>query len=275
MPDTKLNYKSLNVNLNGFNDKMYGVYFIINNINNKFYIGSTIQSFKARFSKHLSSFVNKQFDFPLYRAISKYGIENFTFKIVKAFNAVKDRNVKIKVIRYLEEKLIKEMNPEYNVCKEPTKGGSPNLGRKLSEEWKEKLRVSSSKYKHKDNIETYNQQVVNNQNIATEYCIFNNTLNVKYTGNKKELTIILKQNHNIPVDSIIQGILKYKAEGWEFIQNKKQKKIIQLFQNKELIIELQSFYDCDKFLNMWRGYTSTNIKSKMKTLKEYEYLVKI
>lgn len=54
------------------------IYIIKNDINNKVYIGKTIQSINQRFNQHKKDRHRKGFDHrPLYRAFNKYGIEHF------------------------------------------------------------------------------------------------------------------------------------------------------------------------------------------------------
>ena len=67
------------------NQVISGVYKIENLINHKVYIGQSVNIY-ARWRKHKSVAFNKNdkcYDFPLYRAIRKYGIENFSFEIIK------------------------------------------------------------------------------------------------------------------------------------------------------------------------------------------------
>lgn len=60
-----------------------GVYFITNLINGKKYVGSTSNNFYNRFHQHISDYkAGKRHIRVLYRAIDKYGIDNFEFKIV-------------------------------------------------------------------------------------------------------------------------------------------------------------------------------------------------
>ena len=55
-----------------------GVYKITNLINNKFYIGSTSNSFYNRYHQHISDYkLDKKSIKILYRAFDKYGFENF------------------------------------------------------------------------------------------------------------------------------------------------------------------------------------------------------
>lgn len=60
-----------------------GVYKIINLINNKIYIGRSNNIF-ARINSHKIS--SKKANYPLYKAIRKYGIENFGYEIIEYCN---------------------------------------------------------------------------------------------------------------------------------------------------------------------------------------------
>lgn len=64
---------------------MFTVYKITNNINNKCYIGSSIRVEK-RWQDHKNDAFNsndEKYDYPLYQAFRKYGLENFSFEILK------------------------------------------------------------------------------------------------------------------------------------------------------------------------------------------------
>lgn len=67
---------------------MIGIYKITNLINGKSYIGQSV-NIQKRFSAHKSAAFNpnhKNYNFPLYKAIRKYGIENFSFEILEECN---------------------------------------------------------------------------------------------------------------------------------------------------------------------------------------------
>ena len=62
-----------------------GIYKITNLINNKCYIGQSI-NILDRWRHHKSSAFNKndyRYEYPLYRAFRKYGLENFSFEIIE------------------------------------------------------------------------------------------------------------------------------------------------------------------------------------------------
>ena len=60
------------------------IYKINNKINNKVYIGKTERSIDKRFSEHKNDSKKRKCEVrPLYRAMNKYGIENFTIELLK------------------------------------------------------------------------------------------------------------------------------------------------------------------------------------------------
>ena len=61
------------------------IYCFTNLINNKKYIGSTIQEPNVRYNQHLycaRTESSGRYHYPLYEAIRKYGLENFSFEII-------------------------------------------------------------------------------------------------------------------------------------------------------------------------------------------------
>lgn len=61
---------------------MCGIYKITNNINGKVYIGQSI-CIEKRWKNHKNYFGKGKEDYPLYRAFSKYGIDNFSFEVIE------------------------------------------------------------------------------------------------------------------------------------------------------------------------------------------------
>ena len=62
-----------------------GIYLIQNKINNKVYIGLSV-NIEERWQHHRSLYLktdSKEVNKPLYLAFRKYGIENFDFKILE------------------------------------------------------------------------------------------------------------------------------------------------------------------------------------------------
>ena len=66
-------------------EKICGIYKITNLINGKIYIGQALDIYR-RWGKHKGNAFNKnsrEYDYPIYRAIRKYGLENFSFEIIE------------------------------------------------------------------------------------------------------------------------------------------------------------------------------------------------
>lgn len=64
---------------------MVGIYKITNKINNHCYIGQSVQ-IEKRWSNHKIIAFNKcsdEYEYPLYRAFRKYGLENFSFEVLE------------------------------------------------------------------------------------------------------------------------------------------------------------------------------------------------
>lgn len=80
------------------------VYKITNKINNKCYIGSTY-NFESRKSQHIKASKNKAgnktYNYPLYKAFRKYGLENFTFEILE--DNIKLIDIAAKELDYIEK----------------------------------------------------------------------------------------------------------------------------------------------------------------------------
>ena len=58
------------------------IYKISNDINDKVYIGQTINSVENRFKRHINDSINNVFDCHFHRAIRKYGSEHFKVEII-------------------------------------------------------------------------------------------------------------------------------------------------------------------------------------------------
>lgn len=114
-------------------NKMGIIYCYTNLVNNKKYIGQTINP-KKRFNQHKSSAFNEkdsEYNSPLHRAFRKYGYENFKYEVLI-------ENNEIDILNELEIYFIKKYNSQipngYNI--EP---GGKNCSKPKTQEHKEKL----------------------------------------------------------------------------------------------------------------------------------------
>lgn len=68
------------------------IYKIVNNVNNKLYIGKTYKTIEQRYKQHCRDSKNKNYyNRPLYRAMNKYGIENFSVELVEETDTPEER----------------------------------------------------------------------------------------------------------------------------------------------------------------------------------------
>ena len=68
------------------------IYQITNLVNGKIYIGKTEQSIKKRWQEHCADSIKERCaDRPLYRAIRKYGIENFSIELLEETDQPNER----------------------------------------------------------------------------------------------------------------------------------------------------------------------------------------
>lgn len=99
---------------------MTGIYSITNNITGDLYIGQSCD-IERRWMEHRTP-KNIAKDSPLYIAIRKYGLENFSFEVIQ--------ECKVDELDSLEIRYIRELNPSYNI----SLGGKGFLGHTVSEE---------------------------------------------------------------------------------------------------------------------------------------------
>lgn len=131
---------------------MIGIYKITNNINNHCYIGQSRQ-IEKRWNNHKIASSNKNdkgYNYPLYKAFRKYGIDNFTFEIIEECAIEQLNDKEIYWINYY--------NPEYN----QTTGGDYtiipqklNMG-KVLEIQQILINDQEGKISHKELAEKYN-----------------------------------------------------------------------------------------------------------------------
>ena len=70
------------------------IYQIVNDINQKIYVGKTEFSIEKRFKEHCKDAYNERYkNRPLYSAMRKYGIENFHIELIEETNSPEEREV--------------------------------------------------------------------------------------------------------------------------------------------------------------------------------------
>ena len=111
-----------------------GIYIFKNIVNNKYYIGQSLD-IRRRFNKHMLR-TRGNWNYPLYNALNKYGLENFEYSVIEIVDSInKSKEDVTKVLNELEIKYIQQydsFNNGYNL----TIGGDSISGYKFSEESK-------------------------------------------------------------------------------------------------------------------------------------------
>lgn len=109
-----------------------GIYRIMNNVNGKCYIGSSVDTHRRQLQHFSALKNNKHYNTHLQNAYNKYGCDAFEFSVVE--NIEITENIKDILIER-EQFWIDNIHPEYNIL--PVAGS--NLGFNHTEETKEKI----------------------------------------------------------------------------------------------------------------------------------------
>lgn len=246
--------------------KSKGVYLLTNLKNQNKYVGSTLRDFTERFKEHCGIFNiylkngGRMVHPILWAAFNKYGLNSFKAEILEIMDDASDQEILNR-----EEYYIRLLKPEYNVCQEPSKGGSPNKNRKLSEEWKTKIAEKSKLYKH-DAI-TLQKVTKNNKNSACKLRFSNEHEILEFNSwVEAALHFGLKSTTSYGMRTALKNGTLY--HGYKIEKLTKQSKTIKLYYENNEIKIFNSFNECDRFLNMWRGYTSTQYTRGKTVLKD-------
>lgn len=232
--------------------RQFGIYLIRCLINNKIYIGSTKQSFRARFSNHRKFLKNGKLSNKLLQSdYNLYGKDNFQFEIIEICKSIED-------IETLENSHVLKLKPEYNILKTIFNRSKTNLNKKFTEEHKLKLKEKSKLFKHSD----LDKVKIQNQKNATKIKLTN-----ILTNEVKIFDTCLSASKFLNI-TFIQNFYGKNVKGYLVEVLKTQKKSVELFYNENWI-KFDSYEKCDKFLDRWRGFTSTHFLKNAKTLLEY------
>ena len=70
------------------------IYQITNNVNGKIYIGKTERTIQERWREHCKDYLRERcYDRPLYRAMRKYGLSNFTIELLEETDNPEEREI--------------------------------------------------------------------------------------------------------------------------------------------------------------------------------------
>lgn len=216
----------------------------------KLYIGSTDTPFRARFSNH-NKFLRQGTlgNRDLQEDYNLLGSDAFSITILQVLPPLES------VIR--EQSLIDMLKPEYNKQK-ARNNSKTNTGKKFSQEWKDKIREKAKLYRHEGEVKKYITNT--NKEGATKFKITKiETGEIQYIESRIELRELLGRTD-------VEKFYNEEYKGYTVEVIKTQRKSVTLLkEGKEE--KFNSFEKCDKFLNKWRGYTSTK---NLRSITEFE-----
>lgn len=157
------------------------IYKLTNTLNNKIYIGLTTESISERCRKRIAEakYRDSRNSYIL-NAIRKHGSENFKVEQLDTANSLEE--LQQKEIYYIQ--LFNSTNRKigYNL----TKGGEGNLGLKMSEETKDKIRQKALGRKWSEDRKNNHSEILKSKNIdyskAKENCRLHNLKTSKKVG---------------------------------------------------------------------------------------------
>lgn len=157
------------------------IYKLTNKVNNKIYIGLTTESISERCRKRIAeaNYRNSRSSYIL-NAIRKYGSENFTVEQIDTANSLDE--LQQKEINYIKMYNSTDRNIGYNL----TKGGEGNLGLKMSNETKDKIRQKALGRIWSEEKKLKHSEILKNANIDYTKGIENCRLHNLKTSKKVE-----------------------------------------------------------------------------------------
>jgi len=175
------------------NIKNMFIYKLTNTLNNKIYIGLTTEKISERCRKRIAEakYRDSRNSYIL-NAIRKHGSE--VFKVEQIDTAITLEELQQKEIFYIQQYNSTNRKIGYNL----TKGGEGNLGLKMSDETKEKIRQKQLGNKWSDERKIKHSEILKSKNIdyskAVENCKLHNLKTSKKVG-EYDLNLILIKSY--------------------------------------------------------------------------------
>ena len=274
------------------------IYKITNKINKKIYVGQTKKYPQTRWNEHKRNSANplhRNYEYPLYKAFRKYGIENFSFEIIEECEFINLDSKEIFWINFYDS-----YNNGYNQSLGGKGFSKLNLDEtKIIEEYKKEQNISLIAQKYNcsnDSIRNillkHNIPIKSASDIKKEsgFEIFQYDENFKLIQtfpSLQEASRWLKENQNIYTKQSLASTLrksiirKIKAYGFYWDSNEYQE--IKKESQKETLINIQKKYNskkiktnscliCNTLIDSQSKYCSkcSSLLKKEKSIKEKE-----
>lgn len=223
------------------------IYKVINTINDKCYIGQTVQLLEKRKNVHIYDVKIKRYNSYFHNAIRKYGIENFKWVILCECNSKEKLNEKEKYYITLYNTIVPF---GYNM----TYGGEGTVGYKHTD-------YSKSKMSNNSNNNGINNPMYgkNHTDKTKEIISEKNKGNIGWCkGLTKDNDDRLKKLHEKRMKTMNENNLFYKGREHGMFKKLDENKIIEMLNNN---IQL---YKIAEYFNISRG----TLRSRINILKE-------
>lgn len=184
------------------------IYKFENKENHKTYIGQTIRKIKIRYNEHLRASEKELDNFPIHKAIRKYGINSFIFEIIEEveFN---NKDILINKLNKLEIYYIEKYNSlvpnGYNILSGGNNFCNPHISQK-DLFWKDESVLDRETGFIYEN--TYEWLISCNLPTEEQYNLY---MNKNYRYRLVNYDKILYRGECIPKDSTIKDIFEGKA----------------------------------------------------------------
>lgn len=176
---------TMDIEVRNYVDIDAGIYYFRNVLNNKYYIGQAV-NIRKRLGHHISNALYNRYDAPLYRAIHKYGFENFEFGILKRY----DKNIPKCILDFWEKYYIQYYNSYSATGYNQTLGEDAGvLGYKMTKEQRQRT-SKNSKAVANDGRNKIFCYIIETKNIieASSLPALSNIFNIKFnTGDIRNL----------------------------------------------------------------------------------------
>ena len=233
--------------------KCPGIYCFRNKINGKYYVGQALNLYK-RILQHISRFRNKRIKNAIYRALEKYGFDNFELKILKTFENISSDNLQ-KLLDETEKEYIKQFD-SYNNGYNLTTGGRGIKNYNYTKVSKKKISEAAIRVNHDGRYKIYYYDVITKE-YGEELTL--NDFNKKHNIKTKKLSYILIHKRYIigrSKEQLEQKIQKYYNE------NKNHRHFVSKL-TKEMIDDIKNQIMCKDFCEKYNVCKQTYLHYKI------------